>query len=82
MKMKTYSVRFDAESRQLMVVSLAESMNQLERFILDGTADENTMRTFDSLMQIRRGLLAAPAEEVDVPDPEQPELPEPTEAPE
>ena len=80
MKMKTYSVRFDAESRQLMVVSLAESMNQLERFILDGTADENTMRTFDSLIQIRRGLLAAPAEEIDVPD--QDELPEPTEAPE
>ena len=73
--MKTYSVRFDAESRQLMVVSLADSMNQLERFILDGTADENTMRTFDSLMQIRRGLLAAPAEEVDVPEPTE----EPTE---
>ena len=80
MKMKTYSVRFDAESRQLMIVSLADSMNQLERFILEGTADENNMRTYDSLMQIRRGLLAAPAEEIDVPD--QDELPEPTEAPE
>ena len=78
MKVKTYSIRLDAESRQLMVVSLAESMNQLERFILDGTADENTLRTFDGLMQIRRGLLAAPAEEVDVPESTE----EPTEAPE
>ena len=82
MKVKTYNVRLDAESRQLIVVSLAESMNQLERFILEGTADENTLRTYDGLMQIRRGLLSVEAEEVDVPDPETPELPEPTEAPE
>ena len=78
--MKTYSVRFDDDSRQLMVVSLAESMNQLERYILEGSADENTMKTYDGLMQVRRGLLSAPADEVDVPD--QDELPEPTEAPE
>ena len=72
MKIKTYSIRFDGRTRELILLSLSRMQAQLEAEIADGLEDELSLETYDQLGQVRRGILLAPSEEVETEELQEP----------
>ena len=65
MKIKTYSIRFDGRTRELILLALANLQGQYEAEIANGNEDETILETYDQLGQVRRGVLMTPGEEVE-----------------
>ena len=65
MKIKTYSIRFDERTRDLILISLAQHQAQYEAEIAAGNTSEVALETYDQLGQVRRGILLTPVEEVE-----------------
>ena len=72
MKIKTYSIRFDGRTRELILLALANMQGQYEAEIANGNEDETILETYDQLGQVRRGVLMAPGEEVETEELEEP----------
>ena len=68
MKIKTYSIRFDERTRDLILISLAQHQAQYEAEIAAGNKSEVALETYDQLGQVRRGILLTPGEEVETDD--------------
>ena len=67
-KITTYSIRFDGRSKELILLGLGNLQQQLEQQIAAGEANEAAVNTYDQVGQVRRGILLAPAEEIETDD--------------
>ena len=72
MKIKTYSIRFDGRTKELILQALASMQGQYEGEIANGNNDEVVLETYDQLSQVRRGILMSPGEEVETDELEEP----------
>lgn len=68
MKIRTFSVRFDGRSKEIILLALSNLQNQIEQQIAQGSADEQVLQTYDEVGQVRRGILLSPPEEVETDD--------------
>lgn len=67
-KVTTYTVRFDGRTKELILLALGNLYSQLEQQMLQGDTQEGLQTTYDQVGQVRRGILFAPAEEVETDD--------------
>lgn len=67
MKITTYSIRFDGRSKELILLALGNLQSQLEQQVAQ-QPDQDVLNTYDQVGQVRRGILLAPAEEVETED--------------
>tara|TARA_Y100001973_G_C4974250_1_gene221126 strand:+ start:209 stop:493 length:285 start_codon:yes stop_codon:yes gene_type:complete len=79
-KITAYSLRIDLRSKELILGALSELHNKIEAAVAAGAQDEGTLRTYEELSQLRKGLALAPGEEIEIDEQGNPV--EPTETPE
>ena len=72
MRIKTYSIRFDGRTKELILLALSNLQSQYETQIAAGNDSETTLETYDQLGQVRRGILMSPGEEVETDDLQEP----------
>jgi len=72
MKIKTYSIRFDGRTKELILLALSRMQAQYETEIADGNESEAILETYDQLGQVRRGILLSPGEVVETEELDEP----------
>ena len=60
----TYTIRFDGRTKEILLLALNNLHQQLEQQVSQG-GDENVLRVYDEVSQVKRGVLLSPGEEVD-----------------
>jgi len=58
----TYTIRFDGRTKEILLLALNNLHQQLEQQVAQG-GDENVLRVYDEVSQVKRGVLLSPGEE-------------------
>ena len=63
---KTYSIRYDERTREVLLAALNNLLANVEQQVLDGV--EGADVAYDQVSQVKRGVLLAPGEDTEVED--------------
>ena len=62
---KVYTLRIDGRSKDIILSSLSDLQARVEGAVSGGAADEDTLKAYDEILQLRRGIALAPGEDID-----------------
>ena len=60
----TYTIRFDGRTKEILLLALNNLHQELEQQVAQG-GNENVLRVYDEVSQVKRGVLLSPGEQVD-----------------
>ena len=69
---KVYTLRVDARSKDIILSALSDLTARVEAAVSAGAEDESTLKAYDEVLQLRRGIALAPGEEIDTDKLQQP----------